>query len=242
VSESASPNPEDLSRPLSERSDADSAPTETRKKRGIMRRLYEWVLHWAHTPYGSPALGVLAFAESSFFPIPPDVLLIPLTLSRRNKWVYYATLCTMASVVGGIAGYAIGALVWNQDWVQHLFYAYIPGFDHAVFDQVQRLYDEWDWVIVFTAGVTPIPFKVITITAGAFGINLFAFVGAAMVGRAFRFYLVAWLVHRYGARAQRIIDKHFNLLCIAFVILLVAGFYFITYVMHDPSGVPHGPK
>lgn len=204
--------------------------TETTKP-GLHRRLYAWVLHWAYTPYGTPALGLLAFTESSFFLVPPDVLLIPLALSRRSRWLFYATVCTLCSVLGGLFGYLIGAVLWHEAGVSEFFFEYVPGFTPELFAEVQKLYQDWDFLIVFTAGFTPIPFKVITITAGVFDLNVLLFTIAAVVGRGGRFYLVAWLVRRYGERAQRILERRFNLFCILFVLLLIGGFIVIDLLV-----------
>jgi membrane protein YqaA with SNARE-associated domain len=201
------------------------------KKRGIVRRLYDWVLHWAWTPYGTPALCVLSFAESSFFPIPPDVLLLPLTLSRRERWRSYALICTIASVLGAFLGYYIGFVLWTElPWIQETFFK-IPGVTPHGFERVKGLFADWNFWIVFTAGFTPIPFKLFTVSAGVCKVSLPMFALAAIVGRGARFFLVSWLVHRYGAAAQRFIDKRFNLLSILFVVLLLGGFLVVKWVL-----------
>jgi len=158
----------------------------------IHRRLYDWTLAWAYRPSAAIALFLMAFAESSFFPVPPDVLLMPLVLGNRRRWFRYASLCSIASVAGGCAGFGIGWLLWDAG-VDRLFYNYVPGFTPEVFNRVSLLYDKYNFWIVFTAGFTPIPFKVITITAGVFGTgpkvaNSWLFFGvflvAGAVGRA----------------------------------------------------------
>jgi len=135
----------------------------------LHRRLYDWTLAWAYRPSASVALFALSFAESSFFPIPPDVLLMPLTLGNRRRWLRYALLCSLASVLGGAAGYLIGLGAWQA--VDEFFFKWIPGFTAERFDQVSRSYEQWNFWVVFTAGFTPLPYKVITITAGVFKIN-----------------------------------------------------------------------
>lgn len=195
-----------------------------------IRRLYDWVLSWASTPYGALALGVLAFAESSFFPVPPDVLLIALVLGHRERWFKFALICSFASLAGGLAGYGIGALLWHT--VDQLFYSYVPGFTESQFERVQGLYEAYDFWIVFVAAFTPIPYKVITVTAGVFGVNLPMFVVASFIGRAARFFIVAYLLHRYGAPVRDFIDKRFNLLTFAFVILLIGGFALLKLLDH----------
>jgi len=203
---------------------AASATTIT-KKPNIIRRLYDWVLHWAETPYGAPALFVLAFAESSFFPIPPDVLLIALAISIPAKSMRYALVATVGSLLGGVAGYGIGWQAW--EWARPIF---IPAlFSQAIFDRTVALYDKWDFWIVFTAAFTPIPYKVITITAGVCKINFAMFLIASTIGRAARFFLVAGLIRIFGKKIRKLIEKYFNLVTILFVILLIGGFVLIRY-------------
>jgi membrane protein YqaA with SNARE-associated domain len=201
----------------------------------FMRKLYDWVLHWAETPYGPLALFILAFAESSFFPIPPDALLIALALGVKEKSFKFAAICTIASVLGALAGYGIGHFVWwdgiNEfSVVANFFFDKIPGFTHELFYKVKSLYDKWNFWIVFTAGFTPIPYKVFTVTGGAFNINLFLFVIASIISRAGRFFLVAFLIWKFGPQIKSFIDKYFNWLAIAFTVLLIGGFVGIKYL------------
>ena len=195
-----------------------------------IRRLYDWVLSWADSPFGLVALAALAFAESSFFPIPPDVLLIALCLGDRRKWALFAGACAAASLVGGLAGYAIGWGLWAA--VDQWFFAYVPGFTPEAYAQVSGLYQHYDFWIVFVAAFTPIPYKVITITAGVCQINLVMFVIASTVGRSARFFLVAFLLYHFGEPIKNFIDKRFNLLTIVFVILLVGGFFALKWLGH----------
>lgn len=194
----------------------------------LVRRLYDWVLHWAETPYGGPALFLLALVESSVFPVPPDVLLIALCIALPSRAWYFALLASAGSVLGGLIGYGIGWGAWPV--VNSLFFDYIPGFTPAVFERVQGLFAEYDFWVVFTAGFTPIPYKVITIGSGVFNINLLVFLVASLVSRSLRFFLVAWLLHRYGAGMREFIDRYFNLLSIVFVLLLIGGFLLLKYV------------
>ncbi len=196
----------------------------------MIRRLYDWVLHWAYTPHALIALIVLSFAESSFFPIPPDVLLLPLCFGYREKAMKFAFWCTVASVAGGIAGYWIGATLWDGG-VDRFFFDYVPGFTPERFTQIHDLYEEWNFWIVFAAGFTPIPYKVITISAGAFGVNFPVFVLASALGRGARFFLVAWLCRKFGAPIQEFIEKRLGLMSIAFVVLLVGGFVLLKYAL-----------
>lgn len=188
-----------------------------------IRKLYDWVLSWADTPYGAPALAVISFAESSFFPIPPDVLLIPLCLGNRDKWLRFATICTVASLLGGIVGYAIGWGIWST--VDTYFFDYVPGFSVETFEHVQQIYEKWNFWIIFVVAFTPLPYKVITISAGVFGINFPMFVIATIIGRSARFFLVAILIRLMGERVKDFIDRRFNLLTIIFTILLIGSFY-----------------
>ena len=194
----------------------------------LIRRLYDWVLHWAETPYGGPALFLLALVESSVFPIPPDVLLIALCIALPSRAWRFALLASAGSVLGGLIGYGIGWGAWPV--VNSFFFDYIPGFTPAVFEKVQGLFAEYDFWVVFTAGFTPIPYKVITIGSGVFKINLPVFVIASLVSRSLRFFLVAWLLRRYGPGMRDFIDRYFNLLSIVFVLLLVGGFLLLKYV------------
>ena len=195
-----------------------------------IRQLYDWVLGWAETPYGAWALFVLAFAESSFFPIPPDVLLIALCVGDRMKSLRFATICTVGSVLGALVGYGIGWGLWGS--VDQFFFQYIPGFTHANFDRVGGLYEAWNFWFIFVAAFTPLPFKVFTVTGGVFGISLVPFFIAAVVGRSARFFLVAGLLYKFGKPIQSFIDKRFNMLTIAFVILLVGGFSILKLAGH----------
>jgi membrane protein YqaA with SNARE-associated domain len=202
----------------------------------ILRRTYDWVLHWAKTPYGAIALFILAFAESSFFPIPPDVLLIALCLGAQAKAFRYATICTVASVLGAIAGFAIGHFVWlttsgEFTSVATFFFEHVPGFTETAYNDIKGLYDEYNFWIIFTAGFTPIPYKVFTISAGAFDISFVMFIIASVLSRGGRFFLIAFLIWKYGAGIERFIDKYFNWLAIAFTVLLIGGFVLIKYLL-----------
>lgn len=194
----------------------------------LVRRLYDWVLHWAQTVYSRYALFLLAVAESSFFPIPPDVLLLAIGLGRPAAAWQLAFLTTVGSVLGGLLGYALGSGMWEL--IACWFYAWVPGFTPAAFLQIQSLFEQYNFWIVFLAGFTPIPYKVFTIGAGVFNINLPIFLLASSVSRGLRFYLIAWVIQRYGDQARELIERHFNKLTLAFGILLVGGFIVIRYL------------
>jgi len=199
------------------------------RRAGGIRRLYDWVLHWADTPYGAPALFLLALAESSFFPIPPDPLLIALCLGAPALSIRFAATAVVASVVGGVVGYGIGAGAWHlfQDW----FFLYVPGVSPEAFASVQALYERFDFWAVFIAGLTPIPYKVITLSAGVFGTNFGVFLGASILSRGLRFFLVAGLIYRFGAPITDFIDRYFNILVWVFTALLIGGFIVLELVL-----------
>ncbi|MFQ6082677.1 MAG: YqaA family protein [Candidatus Aminicenantia bacterium] len=202
----------------------------------ILRKIYDWVLHWAETPYGSLALFLLAFAESSFFPIPPDVLLIALVLGSFTKAFRFALICSLGSILGGIFGYFIGyKLWWSSPGVYSeialFFFKYIPGFTEKLFQAVKLKYDAWNFWIVFSAGFTIIPYKIITISAGAFNVKFSLFFIASVISRSARFFLVAGLFRIFGKRIKNFIEKYFNLLTFLFFILLIGGFIVIKVLM-----------
>ena len=199
------------------------------RRPGWVRRLYEWVLHWADTPYGLQALAVLAVVESSVFPIPPDPLLVALCLGAAGRALRFAAVATAASVLGGMLGYGIGSVVWGS--VSGFFFEYIPGVTPEAFATVQDLYGRWDFWAVFVAGLTPIPYKVFTISAGVFAINFPVFVFASTLSRGLRFFLVAGLIYRYGEPIRSFIDRYFNLLTWVFGLLLVLGFILMEVVI-----------
>ena len=192
-----------------------------------MRRLYDWVLHWADTPYATAALAILAFAESSFFPVPPDVLLIALCLGLPSRSFYFAAVSSIASVAGGIAGYLIGWLLWEQ--VSDFFFGYV--FSQHAFERVSLLYQDNAFWAVFTAGFTPIPYKVFTIAGGVFQIDFREFLVASALGRSGRFFIVGGLIRVFGPPVKVFIDKYFNLLSIVFVVLLLGGFLLVRWVL-----------
>ncbi len=194
----------------------------------MLRRAYDWVLSWAHSPYGVPALFILAFAESSFFPIPPDVLLIALALSRPSKAFVFAAICSAGSVLGGIFGYIIGF------YLMELIGAHIIGLYglEGKYEYIQELYRNYDAWAVGIAGFTPIPYKAFTITAGAFKINFPVFVAASFVSRSLRFFIVTFLIYKYGKPIKVFIERYFNILSLLFVLLLVGGFILLKYIIH----------
>ena len=207
-------------------------PPTTAPRPSLHRRLYNWVLRWAETTYALPALIVLSFAESSFFPIPPDALLLPLCLSEPRKAYRFALWCSIASVLGGMAGYGLGMFLWESG-LREFCFEYIPGFTPEGFERVSRLYGEWSFWIVFTAGFSPIPYKIFTITAGVAhqDVHFATFLLASAVSRSARFYLEAFLLRRYGSPIRDFIEKRLGLMMLLFCALGVGGFALVKYAL-----------
>ncbi len=199
----------------------------TRKPANPVRRLYDWVLSWSETPYGWAALVLLAFAESSFFPVPPDVLLIALALAAPRRALVYATLATTASVIGGIGGYGIGyGLMEAVGWKIIRFYN-----AEELFRRLFETFNQYSFWAVLTAALTPIPYKVFTISAGAARSPFGLFVLASIMGRGLRFFAVATLLYLCGERVKSLIDRYFNAATVVFVLLLIGGFLVLKYVL-----------
>ena len=194
----------------------------------MLRRLYDWTLEQARTPHAERALFWVAFIESSFFPIPPDILLIAMVLSRRERWLRYFFICLAGSVVGGIAGYLIGMGVWEA--VHPWFFAHV--FSEAAFEKVRQIYMKYDFWAVFVAAFTPIPYKVFTITAGVALIHFPRFVLASVIGRGGRFILVAYLLHRFGPSVRAFLEKYLNLLTVILSLLLIGGYFALRSLGH----------
>ncbi|MHB9029247.1 MAG: YqaA family protein [Candidatus Latescibacterota bacterium] len=194
-------------------------------RKGVVRRMYNWVLHWSETPYGPWALFVLAFMESSFFPIPPDVLLIALALGLPKRAFRFALMCTVGSVLGGMFGYFIGASFF--DLIGHRILEFYGALDK--FAEVQNLYNEFGVWVVGIAGFTPIPYKVFTIASGVFHMDFAPFVLVSFFTRGTRFFIVAGLIWKFGTPIKNFIDKYFDVLSIAFVIILLLGFAAVKF-------------
>lgn len=205
---------------------AAPAPSAPVRSRNPIRRVYDWVLSWAETPYGMPALFVLAFMESSFFPIPPDVLLIALALAVPTRSFRFALCCTVGSVLGGLFGYFIGYALWST------FEPYLINrvFSQETFDAVTGKYKDYGELAVFIAAFTPIPYKVFTVAAGVAKLNILGFTGASIVGRGARFFLVAMIIRALGPRAKLWIDKYFNMVTVIGTLLLIGGFLVIKFM------------
>lgn len=191
-----------------------------------LRKLYDWTMNWSRTRQAPYALSAIAFAESSFFPVPPDVLLIPMVASRRPMWLRYALICTSGSVLGALLGYLIG-WVFYESVGQAIVNAY--NLQHSM-DVIGEKYSQNAILTVFAAGFTPIPFKVISIGAGLFGVPIPALVAGAILGRGGRFFLVAGLLRVFGERVSEFIERHFDRLALVFTVLLIGGFVALKYL------------
>jgi membrane protein YqaA with SNARE-associated domain len=205
-----------------------------------LRKLYDWTLSWAGTRYAVPALAVLAFLEASFFPIPPDVLLMAMCLGKPKRAFQYAAVCTIGSVLGGLLGFYIGVSLWRTlgvfegcpDYAGGAFlFQYVPGFSCEKFATVQHAYQDNAWLALFTAAFTPIPYKVFTIAAGVFQVALPTLIAASIVGRGARFTGVAALIYFFGPSVRTFIERRFELLTLVFTVLLVGGFALFKYAM-----------
>lgn len=188
----------------------------------MLEGLIKWTVHWAHTPYGPWALFILAFAESSFFPIPPDLLLIALAVISPENSLWYAFICTVGSVLGGMFGYLIG-LKGGRPVLERFVSAEKIKLVHNYFEKYEA------WAIAISA-FTPIPYKIFTISAGVFYINFKIFVLASLLGRAGRFFIVGALIRLFGAQIKEFIKNYFNIISIAFVVLLILGFYAMKFI------------
>ncbi|MCX7322140.1 MAG: DedA family protein [Hyphomicrobiales bacterium] len=186
----------------------------------MLRRMYDWCIDAAHKPYALWILGIVSFAESSFFPIPPDVMLIPMALARPQKAWLYAGICTITSVAGGVVGYLIGHLLYDSvgQWVIQ-FYGY--GDKVEAFRAGYAEYGAW---IILLKGLTPIPYKLVTITSGFANYNIWMFIGLSIIARGARFYVVAILMNRYGVWIRETIEKRLGLWVGLAVGLVVLGF------------------
>ncbi len=211
---------------------AVTAPTELIPERRphLLKRLYNWVLHWAETPYGTPALFVISFAESSFFPIPPDVLQIALSISKPRRSFFYAGVSAVASVLGGVLGWFIGFALWST--VSGFFFDHVPGFSRETFEFVSTKYHDNAFLAIFTAAFTPIPYKVFTIAAGVFEVSLGVLIMASVPGRSGRFFLVATSIYFFGPRVKSLLEKYFELATLILLLLGVAGFLAIKFLVH----------
>jgi len=210
---------------MAESAPSPAAATATTPTRNPLKRLYHWVLHWADTPYGVPALAAIAFAESSFFPIPPDVLLIALCMGAPRRSFRFAFWCSLFSVLGGVGGYYIGyAAEPLGRWI--IFDLLHYG---AAWDKVAELYGQNAFLSILTAAFTPVPYKVFTIAAGVFHeqVSLLTLVSASAIGRSGRFFMVAACIFWFGPPVKRLLDRYLEVFTVIFMVLLIGGFLLI---------------
>ena len=187
----------------------------------MLRRIYDWFIAAADKPYALWIMAAVSFAESSFFPIPPDVMLLPMSLARPQRAWFFAGICTVASVAGGLVGYAIGALLYDSigQWLMHIY---------NLTDKVETFrqsYAEWGAVIILLKGLTPIPYKLVTITSGFAGYNIWLFILCSIVARGGRFFVLAVLLNRYGDVIRAELEKRLGLWVVIGTVVLVGGFY-----------------
>jgi len=193
----------------------------------MLRRLYDWVINLAERPSAPWALSAVSFAESSFFPVPPDVMLVPMCVARPERAWFYAAVCTIASVIGGLFGYAIGSLLYDTLGL-FLIRLYGYGDKMEAFTAAYQHYGHW---IILIKGLTPIPYKVVTIASGFAHYSLFWFVVLSVITRGLRFFLVAGLLYWIGPSARDFIERRLGLVTAAFAVLVVGGFVAALYVL-----------
>ena len=196
------------------------APGFAGRREGPMKRLYHWTLAQAEKPSAPWALGIIAFMESSFFPVPPDVILVPMSLARPRRAWLYALICTIGSVLGALLGYAIGALLYNTVglWLIHLY-----GYGARVVE-LKALFAQWGWAVILLKGLTPIPFKIVTITCGLLGYNLPLFVALCTLTRGARFFILAVLLNLFGETIKGWLERYFGIFMLILVLTVVVGF------------------
>ena len=187
----------------------------------MLKRIYDWCIAAADKPYAVWIMAAVSFAESSFFPIPPDVMLLPMSLARPQRAWFFAAVCTVSSVAGGLLGYAIGALLYDSlgHWLMQIY---------NLTDKVETFrqsYAEWGAVIILLKGLTPIPYKLVTITSGFAGYNIWLFILCSMIARGGRFFVLAVLLNRYGDLIRAELEKRLTTWVVVGAIVLVAGFY-----------------
>lgn len=209
---------------------AATAMEQARATRNPLRKLYYWTLHWADTRYALPALVILSFAESSFFPIPPDILLMAMCFARPQKWLLYSAWCTAASVAGGVLGWYLGWGFWEL--TKGFFFDIVPGFTPEVFDKVQHLYQDNAFLAILTAAFTPIPYKVFTVAAGVCAVSIPTLIMASLLGRGGRFFLVGGIIRFFGPKAKPFLEKNFEWATVLLLVLFVAGFAAIKFLRH----------
>ena len=192
----------------------------------LLRKLYDWTLEKSKDPKAPWLLAIISFSESSFFPIPPDIILIPMVIANRIKAWTYATICTVSSVLGGVLGYFIGFFFYHSIGIMIIQYYSLEN----LFSSFESNYNDYGILIVLGAGFTPFPFKFITIASGLFSLNLPLFISVAFIARGLRFFLVAGLLKLFGNFIKNLIDRYFNIIATLFFLLLIGSFILIKYL------------
>ncbi len=193
----------------------------------MLRRYYDWMVRLSERPQAVWVLGAVSFAESSFFPMPPDVMLLPMSVARPDRALWYAAVCTVTSVIGGLLGYAIGALLYDSvgQWLIHAY-----GYQNGM-DAFRTAYQQWGAWIILIKGLTPIPYKIVTITSGFASYNLFWFVVLSAITRGGRFFILAGILNYFGEPLKTYIESHLGLVVGVFVAILVGGFIIARYLI-----------
>jgi membrane protein YqaA with SNARE-associated domain len=201
--------------------------TDKAARPSLLRRLYDRCIAAAGKPHATWTMGAVSFAESSFFPIPPDIMLVPMALARPDRAYRLAAWCSIMSVAGGVLGYAIGALLYDSvgQWVMHVY-----GYGSKV-EEFRAAYAQWGAWIILLKGLTPIPYKIVTITSGFAGYNLGLFILFSLITRSARFFVLAFLIHRYGVQAREIIEKRLGLWTGLFALTIIGGFVIVAYLL-----------
>jgi membrane protein YqaA with SNARE-associated domain len=192
----------------------------------MLRRLYDWCIATASKPYAAWVMGAVSFVESSFFPVPPDAMLIPMALARPDRAYFFATVCTITSVAGGVLGYAIGYFLYESLglWLMHLY-----GYGNKV-EAFREAYAQWGTWIILLKGLTPIPYKIVTIASGFAAYPIIPFILLSIIARGTRFYIVAFLLNRYGDRAREIIEKRLTFWTLLSFGMLILGIVIAVYL------------
>jgi membrane protein YqaA with SNARE-associated domain len=193
----------------------------------MLRRFYDWMIAISDRPYAVWVLGIISFAESSVFPIPPDPLLLAMTVAHPKRAYLYAAVCTLTSVSGGVLGYAIGA--WFYDSLGHWMVTTLGGADAV--EKFRAFYAEWGALAILVKGLTPIPYKIVTILSGFSGYNFLWFVVLSLITRGARFYIEAGILNYFGDDARHFIERHLTLVAIVFVAILVGGVVALRYIV-----------
>jgi len=200
---------------------------EPRKRFDPLRAMYNWVMRLAGGKHAVPAMAAVSFAESSFFPIPPDVMLGPMVLARPDRAYFYAFVCTAASVLGGFAGYAIGYYAQPLgEWLLRVL-----GHGEGI-DTYRTWFDQYGLWVILGKGVTPIPYKVVTIAAGLAKYSLFTFLWASILTRGIRFFIVAWVLKRFGPKILEVVERRLAMVTMGLVVLIVVGFVLLKLIPH----------